>query len=93
MQVRSVLDVTVDQLDPTPLFEQLAAILRERIKAGDYKPRQVLPSEAHLQHEHGVSRGTVRRAMVLLGEQGWTVTVQGRGTFVAPAEQWPADQG
>lgn len=81
--------MTVDQLDPTPLWEQLAAILRARIQAGDYAPRQVLPSEAHLQQEHGVSRGTVRRAMAALGEQGWTVTVQGRGTFVAPQESWP----
>ncbi|MEV6155417.1 GntR family transcriptional regulator [Nonomuraea sp. NPDC052129] len=81
--------MTVDQLDPTPLWEQLAAIVRERIKAGDYQPRQPLPSEAQLQQEHGVARGTVRRAMRALGEEGWTVTVQGRGTFVAPEESWP----
>lgn len=83
--------VTVDQLDPTPLYLQLAAILRARIRSGDLQPRQVLPSETHLQQEHGVSRGTVRRAMELLGEQGWTVTVQGRGSFVAPRERWPAE--
>lgn len=85
--------VTVDQLDPTPLYEQLAAILRARIRSGDLEPRQVLPSEAHLQQEHGVSRGTVRKAMALLGEEGWTVTVQGRGSFVAPRGQWPAEAG
>ncbi|MFI7610682.1 GntR family transcriptional regulator [Nonomuraea terrae] len=81
--------MTVDQLDPTPLWAQLAAIIRERIKAGDFAPRQVLPSEAQLQQEHGVARGTVRRAMRALSEEGWTVTVQGRGTFVAPEESWP----
>ncbi|GGK60021.1 hypothetical protein Ppa06_26230 [Planomonospora parontospora subsp. parontospora] len=81
--------MTVDQLDPTPLWEQLAAILRERIRSGDLEPRQVLPSESQLQQEHGVARGTVRRAMQALGEEGWTVTVQGRGTFVAPRESWP----
>lgn len=79
----------VDQLNPEPLWAQLAAILRERIKSGDLEPRQVLPSEAHLQQEHDVSRGTVRRAMQALGEQGWTITVQGRGTFVSPQENWP----
>ncbi|MBN6051318.1 GntR family transcriptional regulator [Nonomuraea sp. RK-328] len=81
--------MTVDQLDPRPLWLQLAEILREQIKAGDYEPRQMLPSEAHLQQEHGVARGTVRRAMKALGEEGWTVTVQGRGTFVRPREEWP----
>ncbi|WP_326826454.1 GntR family transcriptional regulator [Streptosporangium sp. NBC_01756] len=83
--------MTVDQLDSTPLWEQLAEILRQRIRAGDLEPRQVLPSESQLQQEHGVARGTVRRAMRALGEQGWTVTIQGRGTFVAERENWPAE--
>lgn len=81
--------MTIDQLNPEPLWEQLAGIIAARIKAGDYQPRQVLPSEAHLQQEHGVSRGTVRRAVQALGERGWTVTIQGRGTFVAERESWP----
>lgn len=85
-----MLYVTVDQLNPMPLWQQVAEILREQIKSGVYQPRQVLPSESHLQHEHGVSRGTVRRTMRALAEEGWTVTVQGRGTFVAPKESWPA---
>ncbi|MET8381590.1 GntR family transcriptional regulator [Streptosporangium canum] len=83
--------MTVDQLNPEPLWEQLAEILRQQIRAGELKPRQVLPSESHLQDEHGVSRGTVRRAMQALGKQGWTVTIQGRGTYVAERESWPAE--
>ncbi|MEU7450259.1 GntR family transcriptional regulator [Streptosporangium roseum] len=82
--------MTVDQLNPEPLWEQLAEILRQRIRAGELKPRQVLPSESHLD-EHGVSRGTVRRAMQALGKQGWTVTIQGRGTYVAERDSWPAE--
>ncbi|WP_336208219.1 GntR family transcriptional regulator [Nonomuraea sp. LPB2021202275-12-8] len=81
--------MSVDQLNPEPLWSQLAAILREQIKAGDYEPRQVLPSEAHLQQEHGVARGTVRRAVRALAEEGYVVVIQGRGTFVAPRESWP----
>ncbi|MEV6031526.1 GntR family transcriptional regulator [Nonomuraea sp. NPDC052116] len=81
--------MTVDQLDPTPIYEQLARIIRERIKAGSLKERQVVPSESSLQQEHGIARGSVRRAMELLREEGWVVTIQGRGTFVAPKESWP----
>lgn len=81
--------MTVDQLDPRPLWEQLAEIVRNRIKSGDYEPRQVLPSEAHLQQEHGVARGTVRRAMRALADEGYVVVIQGRGSFVAPRESWP----
>jgi DNA-binding GntR family transcriptional regulator len=83
------LSVTVDQLDPTPIYEQLAGIIREKIKAGDLAERQLVPSESSLQQEHGIARGSVRRAMELLREEGWVVTIQGRGTFVAPRESWP----
>jgi hypothetical protein len=89
LHVLNVEHVTINQLDPTPLWQQLAAIIRERIKAGQYKPRDPVPSESQLQQEHGVARGTVRRAMRALSEEGWTVTVQGRGTFVVPKESWP----
>ncbi|MEV0149124.1 MULTISPECIES: GntR family transcriptional regulator [unclassified Nonomuraea] len=84
--------MAIDPLDPTPLWEQLAAIVREQIQAGDLQPRQLVPSESALQNEYDVSRGTVRRAMAALGEEGWVVTIQGRGTYVAPQESWPKDE-
>ncbi|WP_327587850.1 GntR family transcriptional regulator [Nonomuraea sp. NBC_00507] len=83
--------MTVDQLDPTPIYEQLARIIREKIKAGDLEERQLVPSESSLQQEHGVARGSVRRAMELLRKEGWVVTIQGRGTFVALKENWPKE--
>lgn len=76
----------IDNLDPRPLWQQLADELRERIRNGDLEPRQVLPSLAHLQQEHGVSRGTVRHALRVLADEGWVVTIQGRGSFVRPQE-------
>ncbi|RVX45192.1 regulatory GntR family protein [Nonomuraea polychroma] len=48
-----------------------------------------LDQPAPLQQEHGVARGSVRRAMELLRKEGWVVTIQGRGTFVALKENWP----
>lgn len=81
--------MTIDQLDPTPIYEQLAQIIRERIKAGDLKERRLVPSESSLQQEHGIARGSVRRAMEVLRGEGWVVTIQGRGTFVTPMDAWP----
>jgi DNA-binding GntR family transcriptional regulator len=72
--------VSVDHRDPAPLHEQLAGILRAAIKAGEY--RDMLPSESQLQAEHGVSRGTVRRAIATLESEGLVRTIQARGTFV-----------
>ena len=76
--------MTVDHLDPTPLYEQLAAVLRQMIQSGDLQPRDPVPSESQLQQEHGVSRGTIRKALGILREEGLVVTIGGRGTFVKP---------
>jgi GntR family transcriptional regulator len=76
--------VTVDHLDPTPLWKQLAAVLRQMIQSGQLKPRDPLPSETQLQQEYGVSRGTIRRALEVLRDENLIVTIAGRGTFVKP---------
>lgn len=72
----------VDHMDPTPLYTQLAGILREMITSGELQPRSTLPSESYLQQEQGVSRGTVRMAIAILRDEGLVVTISGRGTFV-----------
>lgn len=72
----------VDHMDPTPLYVQLAGILRDMITSGELQPRAPLPSESYLQQEQGVSRGTVRMAVRILRDEGLVVTIGGRGTFV-----------
>lgn len=72
----------VDHLDPTPLYVQLAGILRRAIESGQLQPRMPLPSESTLMQEHGVARGTVRAAIAILRDEGLVVTLPGRGTFV-----------
>jgi GntR family transcriptional regulator len=74
--------VTVDHFDATPLYVQLAAILRHVIESGQIQPRQPVPSESYLMGEHGVSRGTVRHALEILRSEGLIQTFPGRGTFV-----------
>jgi GntR family transcriptional regulator len=63
-----------------------ATILRGRIESGDLAPNRPIPSETAMQQEHGVARGTARRAVALLREEGLMVTVKGRGTFVRPTK-------
>ncbi len=72
--------MTVDQRDPTPLYQQLAKILRTQISSGEITDK--LPSESYLQQQHGVSRGTVRRAIEILTSEGLVYTIGARGTFV-----------
>jgi DNA-binding FadR family transcriptional regulator len=53
-------------------YEQLAALLRERITSGDLREGDRLPSETALAKQAGVSRSTVREALRIL-EQGGLV--------------------
>lgn len=74
--------MTVDPLSARPIYQQIAAILAERIRSGEYEPDRAIPSEPDLCAEFGVARNTVRAALRLLAEQGLTVTVRGKGTYV-----------
>ena len=75
--------VSVDRFDATPLYAQLAAILRGMIESGELAPRDPLPSEPYLMQAHGLSRDTVRHALDVLRAEGLIQTFPGRGTFVA----------
>jgi GntR family transcriptional regulator len=78
-----------DRPDSRPLYQQVRALLRERITHGVWSPGALLPSEFAIAEELGVSQGTVRKALDILCEQGLIVRRQGRGTFVA--EHTPAE--
>ncbi len=71
-----------DPLAPVPRYKQIAAILRGRIEAGELEADRPIPSEAQIQQEFGVARETGRKAVALLREEGWVVTVPGLGTYV-----------
>lgn len=72
-----------DPLDPTPFYEQVAALLAARIESGEFQPRDLLPSEGAIQREYGVARGTARKALELLRQRGLVVTIPQRGSYVA----------
>ena len=81
--VPNVRVMQIDRFDPTPIYQQVARAIRDRIKAGELRPRDPVPSESNLVAEHGVARETARRAVALLRTEGWVVTLPQRGTFVA----------
>jgi GntR family transcriptional regulator len=74
--------VSVDHDAATPLRIQLAGILRAQIQSGELRPGRIMPSETTLMQEHGLARGTVRKAIDALADEGLVNRVQGRGTFV-----------
>jgi GntR family transcriptional regulator len=72
--------VTVDPDSATPLYVQVAMLLRGRIDSGELTSR--LPSLRTLTQEYGVSHITAEKAVQTLRESGLVVTVVGRGTFI-----------
>lgn len=66
-----------------PLYAQLASLLRQRIKSGEWVAGHKLPTLEALEAEYGVARVTARQAIGLLEEEGLIWRKQGKGTFVA----------
>ncbi len=81
--VPTVSDVTIDHLSGTPVYVQLAAILRARIQSGELAPDRPLPSYTTLMQEHGIARGTAAKAVQVLVGEGLARIVPGRGAYVA----------
>ncbi len=65
-----------------PRYAHLAETLRDGIRAGEWEPGDLLPSEAMLCRQFGVSRGTVVKAIEVLLADGLLQRRQGVGTFV-----------
>jgi len=80
---------TPDPDDPETLYDQLAGLLRDDIRAGRIPPRRALPSNRALTQQHGVSRGTAARAVKILIDEGWAFTVPGRGVYAAAEKDRP----
>ena len=55
----------------------------ESLQSGSLKAGDRFPSEPELIARYGVSRATVREAIISLEQEGWLRRLQGKGTFVS----------
>ncbi|MFZ7101112.1 MAG: GntR family transcriptional regulator [Peptococcaceae bacterium] len=74
---------TIDKNSVIPIYYQLAKLFEGRIRRGELKPGEAMPSETDIAAEFGISRMTVRRAISELVTAGMVYAQQGKGTFVA----------
>ena len=65
-----------------PVYVRLAEDIKQRIASGNLKPGDMVPSEAQLSNQYGISRMTARQGLKLLVEEGLIESFRGRGTFV-----------
>ncbi|MBR4069016.1 MAG: GntR family transcriptional regulator [Clostridia bacterium] len=73
----------LEKTSRSPLYLQLMQRIRNDIGAGVYPAGGRIPSEQELCETYGVSRVTVRKAILDLVQEGLLVRRQGKGTFVA----------
>lgn len=67
---------------PVPPYKRVADDLRGQIERGELLPGEQLPSMARISETYGVSRGTARRVLVTLRDDGLIDIVPGWGSFV-----------
>lgn len=80
----------LDRHAPSALHSQISDAIRARIVSGTWPPHHRLKAEPELASDLGVSRGTLRRALLTLIDEGLLKQVQGRGTFVTTTLLEPA---
>jgi DNA-binding GntR family transcriptional regulator len=68
-------------IDKSPLYVQVMNYLLEKIEK-EYKPGDLIPTQAELAEETGMSLITVKRAITELAGEGYLKPIAGKGTFV-----------
>ena len=64
------------------LYTDIYDNIKKNIVKGIYTPGEKLPSENDFCKEFGASRGTVRKALDMLAEEGLVNSLHGKGVFV-----------
>ena len=70
-----------------PIYEQLMDQVKNEIISGSLKENEVLPSVRSLSAELRISALTVKKAYDRLEEEGFVVTVHGKGTYVTATDR------
>jgi len=81
------MQILINNSSMQPIYEQIVNQIRAAIMQGNVKEEQMLPSVRSLAKELRISALTVKKAYDALEEQGFIVTVHGKGSFVSCANQ------
>ena len=69
-------------VEPQRLYRQIATQLRALITAGEFVAGARLPAERDLARQLGVSRPSVREALIAMEVEGWVEVRNGSGVYV-----------
>ncbi|MEK3884787.1 GntR family transcriptional regulator [Paenibacillus sp. PL2-23] len=66
-----------------PKYQMIIDDIKSHILSGTYKAGEQIPTESALQESYGVSRQTVRKAILELSNEGFLRSEKGSGTYVS----------
>lgn len=78
--------ILINHSSMIPIYEQVADQVKKNIISGELKEGQVLPSVRALSSQLRISALTVKKSYDRLEDEGFVVTVQGKGTYVATGD-------
>lgn len=78
--------IIINSSSMVPIYEQIMDQVKTQIVSGNLKENDILPSVRTLAKELRISALTVKKAYDNLEEEGFTVTVHGKGTYVTAAD-------
>ena len=81
------MQIILNNASMIPIYEQLAEQVKSQILSGVLPENEALPSVRTLSASLKISALTVKKAYDKLEEDGFVVTVHGKGTYVTPTNR------
>ena len=81
------MDIIVNNSSMQPIYEQIVEQIKGMIMQGQMQQEEMLPSVRTLSKDLRISALTVKKAYDTLEQEGFVVTVHGKGSFVAGVNQ------
>ena len=79
--------IIINSSSMVPIYEQIVDQVKAQIISGELKEDDNLPSVRTLSKELRISALTVKKAYDSPEQEGFTVTIHGKGTYVAAANK------
>ena len=77
------MNLIINNSSMQPIYEQIVGQIKEQIMSGELKQDAALPSVRTLAKDLRISALTAKKAYDALEQEGFVVTVHGKGSFVA----------
>ena len=79
------MNIIINHSSMVPIYEQIVDAVKTQIRKGELKEDENLPSVRMLAKDLKISALTVKKAYDALEEEGFAITIHGKGTYITAA--------